>query len=208
MADHMRSALTRRARPAHQAVRQLLAILIQRQQEQWRAPGNEAAADALMRIANGDGLARLARELERGRPQFFRRTAASAFWRKLSFRCRLQSRPQHAQALEAFRWAARNEIEALCAVSVICWLAEPATQPDQQIQKEINERMWALQKERRAYQLMCANGLADQAQVHLTQAAMHLKIAGNIRRDADPDTCYASVRSSWTDCLDSQATKS
>jgi hypothetical protein len=189
MADHSRTVLARRASPAHHDFRTLLAAVIERRQQEYRAQGRDATADAIARIAASTGMARLVNELERGRPAYMRATTAALFWRDLPLRRRLKKLPQYGQALQAFRWAAWNEAaaRAACAAEMVRWLAEVVTQPDEQTRCEIAMHQHEFEEARRAWQLLCANGLADQAKVHLTQSVKHLVIANNIARDWTPD---------------------
>ena len=189
MADQRRSALTRRVLPAHPFFRRLLTELLARRLGEWRAQGNNAAAETLARITASTDLARLVSELERGKPGYMRPTVAALFWNDLGFRRKLQKHSRHAKALAACRWAARNETaaRAQCAASILCWLAEAATKPDAKTQCEIDEHQRIFEEERTAYQLLWAKGLVDQAASHLTLAVKHLVIANNLQAPVAPD---------------------
>jgi hypothetical protein len=126
------------------------------------------------------------RELEKKQPTYYWPTIAAAMWR---MRQRLKQDPQHAQALQAFRWAAHNETaaRAICALSVLSWLAEAVTQPDERTAREIAMHKRIFEKERNAWRVLCENNLADVAAPHLREAVKHLVIAYNLANDYVPD---------------------
>jgi hypothetical protein len=191
MADRL-PRFTRCAFSAHKKLRPLLTALLEGRQREFRAQEHDDTTDVLARIAASDGMARFTREFERnnnGTRDYLRPTMTALFWRDLSLRRLLQKYPQHAPALQASRWATHNEAaaRALCAVALVCWLAEAATQPDERHKSEIAMHKRFFEAERRAWQSLCANGLADQAQPHLRQAVEHLVLANILTRDWTPD---------------------
>jgi hypothetical protein len=102
MTDHLPPALTRRAFSAHWTFGPLLTALLERRQQDLRAQGNEAAAAVLARMM-ASAVVSLARELDRGRPDYIRPTLAAVFWRYPSLRRRLQK--QHATRKRSRRLA-------------------------------------------------------------------------------------------------------
>jgi hypothetical protein len=202
MTDHLRPALTRRASSAQQPLGPLLTALLKKQQQDFRAQSKKAAANILAHVM-AEAVTSLVSELDRGRPDYIRPTLAAVPWLYPPLRQHLQKQPRYAQALQASRRIARNEatVRAVGAVEVVCWLAEAATHPDERIIRKIGHHWREFERQRGAYQLLCENGHADEAQPNLTEAVKHLVIWDNLMRDLAPDrdkllrgTCFRLAR--------------
>jgi hypothetical protein len=167
----------------------LLAAVLEERQREYHAQGYNETADVLAQMASSNGVARFVGELRREsrtRAGYYWPTVAADFWRDVSFRKRLQKDPRHAAALVSFRWAAHHEAaaRAVYAADVLCWLAEAVTQPDERTRREIDKHKRKFEQQRRAYQLLCAEGLEGEAKPQLVEAAKHLWLAS---RKWNPD---------------------
>jgi hypothetical protein len=78
--------------------------------------------------------------------------------------------------LPSYRCAARHESSwrACLVIELLSELAKMTTQPDDRSKGEIERHRRIFEEERRAWKLLCADGLADQAEPHFKVAIKHL----------------------------------
>jgi hypothetical protein len=150
--------------------------------------GDIANARRLARLATRDELAGAVSELmnrrDTLRPDTLRRvlgdylrpTVDALLWRDPRLRKLLRADPQQAHKLPSYRCAARHESSwrACIVIELLSELAKRTTQPDEWSKGEIDRHRRIFEEERRAWKLLCVDGLADQAEPHFKRAIKHL----------------------------------
>jgi hypothetical protein len=199
MADQI-SEFTRRAFSAHRdlpaclvaLLKELLADRLRKMLKQC----DIATAGALARLAATDAAAGLVYELKKGdtlrcdtlRPllgDYKHPTIDALLWRDLELQELLRADPQHEHKLQAYKCAARHETSwrACLVIELLSELAKMTTQqPDERSKGKIDRHRRSFEAERRAWKLLCAEGLADEAEPHRKQALKHLVLADILAR--------------------------
>jgi hypothetical protein len=176
----------------HHSLPPRVAALLEGRHRELREQGDNATAELLVRLADNHAVTSLVHELNRRSRKTgnrLRPLMPALFWRDPDLRRLLRKHPQHARALPVFRWAARDENAAreLCIAELLFGLAEMATQPDEWSKGEIDRHRRCFEAQRRAWRLLCADGLTDEAEPHLKLAIKHLVLMHILAQEWTPD---------------------